>query len=182
MLHPFMPYVTEEIYSSLPIGKEISIMTSKYPEYDKKLVFDDIEELIDKVIIDVTAIRNIKATNKITKEAYVSIKTDEKLYNIYGTALKINKEKVIEEKMDKLIEYNYKSNNIDITYYEEGSTNNQDNIIKEIARLEQSIEKRSKLLSNENYINKAPQNIVELDRQKLKEEQEQLNNLKELLK
>ena len=182
MLHPFMPYVTEEIYSSLPISKELSIMTSKYPEYDEKLVFDDIEELIDRVIIDVTAIRNMKATNKITKEAFVSIKTEEKLYNIYGTSLKINPEKIINEKMDNLIEYNYKSNNIDITYYEEGTANNQENIIKEIARLEQSIEKRSKLLSNENYINKAPQNIVELDRQKLKEEQEQLNNLNELLK
>ena len=38
----------------------------------------------------------------------------------------------------------------------------------------QSIQKRTKLLSNENYINKAPQNIVETDRQKLKEEQEKL--------
>ena len=157
-------------------------MTSEYPICNESLVFEDIEELIDKVIIDITAIRNMKASNKITKEAFVSIKTEETLYNIYETALKINKDKVTNEKQSDLIEYNYKSNNIDITYYEKGSENNQEAITKEIAGLEQSIEKRSKLLANENYVNKAPANIVELDRQKLKEEQEQLSNLKELLK
>ena len=50
----------------------------------------------------------------------------------------------------------------------------QPNIYQEIEKLKQSIKKRTKLLSNENYINKAPQNIVEIDRQKLKEEQEKL--------
>jgi valyl-tRNA synthetase len=54
-------------------------------------------------------------------------------------------------------------------------------LISEIEKLEQSIKKRENLLSNENYINKAPSHIVELDRQKLKEEQEKLNNLKEQL-
>ena len=54
-------------------------------------------------------------------------------------------------------------------------------LITEIEKLKQSIEKRTKLLSNENYIKKAPQNIVELDRQKLKEEQEKLQNLEEQL-
>ncbi len=54
-------------------------------------------------------------------------------------------------------------------------------LISEIEKLKQSIEKRTKLLSNENYVNKAPQNIVELDRQKLKEEQEKLLSLEKQL-
>ena len=40
-----------------------------------------------------------------------------------------------------------------------------------------SISRREKLLSNENYVNKAPQNIVELDRQKLEEEKKKLEEL-----
>ena len=40
-----------------------------------------------------------------------------------------------------------------------------------------SIERRKKLLANENYVNKAPKKIVELDRKKLKEEEEKLKNL-----
>lgn len=54
-------------------------------------------------------------------------------------------------------------------------------LISEIEKIKQSIEKRTKLLSNENYVKKAPQNIVELDRQKLKEEQEKLLSLEKQL-
>ena len=43
--------------------------------------------------------------------------------------------------------------------------------------MKQSIERREKLLSNENYVNKAPQNIVELDRKKLEEEKDRLKLL-----
>ena len=51
----------------------------------------------------------------------------------------------------------------------------------DIKKLEISINKRTALLSNENYINKAPSNIVNLDRTKLKEEKEKLESLKKLL-
>ena len=44
--------------------------------------------------------------------------------------------------------------------------------------LEESIKRREKLLANENYIQKAPENVVLLDRKKLKEEQEKLAQLK----
>ena len=47
----------------------------------------------------------------------------------------------------------------------------------QIKLLQASIERRKKLLANENYVNKAPKNIVELDKQKLKEEQEKLEML-----
>ena len=56
------------------------------------------------------------------------------------------------------------------------------NLVKEeIKKLEASIIKRTNLLNNENYVNKAPQNIVELDRVKLKEETEKLESLKKLI-
>ena len=56
------------------------------------------------------------------------------------------------------------------------------NLVKEeIKKLESSIIKRTNLLNNENYLNKAPQNIVELDRAKLKEEKEKLESLKKLI-
>ena len=51
MLHPFMPYVTDELYNSLPIHEE-NIILSKYPEYNKDLVFEDSKELDN--IIDFT--------------------------------------------------------------------------------------------------------------------------------
>ena len=48
---------------------------------------------------------------------------------------------------------------------------------KEISVLKASILRREKLLSNDSYVNKAPKNIVELDRKKLAEEKEKLNEL-----
>ena len=47
----------------------------------------------------------------------------------------------------------------------------------QIKLLQASIERRKKLLSNENYVNKAPKNIVELDKQKLEEEEKKLEEL-----
>ena len=76
---------------------------------------------------------------------------------------------------------NYKSNYINITFYQEGKVINKELLISEIEKLEQSIKKRETLLANENYVTKAPQHVVELDRQKLKEEQEKLSILKDQL-
>ena len=64
-----------------------------------------------------------------------------------------------------------------INYYQKGKEINKELLIKEIETLKQSIEKRKKLLSNENYTNKAPKNVVDLDRQKLKEEEKKLKHL-----
>ena len=52
---------------------------------------------------------------------------------------------------------------------------------EEANKLKSSIERREKLLSNENYVNKAPANIVEMDRKKLAEEKEKLSYLLEKL-
>ena len=54
---------------------------------------------------------------------------------------------------------------------------NKEQIEEEIKKLQASIERREKLLANENYVNKAPKNIVDMDREKLKEEQEKLVSL-----
>ena len=178
MLHPFMPYVTEEIYQMLP-QKEESIVISKYPTYQKEQTYETEEKLIDKIIEDITNIRNLKVVNEITKEA--KIKIDSNYKDIYKIALKIKEEQIINEPPADTKAYNYKSKNINITFHQKGKEINKEMLITEIEKLKQSIEKRTKLLSNENYIKKAPQNIVELDRQKLKEEQEKLQNLEEQL-
>ena len=50
MLHPFMPYVTEEIYQNLPFKDNDSIMISTYPKYDLNLVFEQDAKVIDNLI------------------------------------------------------------------------------------------------------------------------------------
>ena len=179
MLHPFMPYVTEEIYQMLPVKDQESIVISKYPTYNKDQIYETEEKLIDKLIEDITSIRNLKVVNEITKDAKIKINSNYE--ELYKFALKIKDDQITKEQPTDTKEYNYKSANIEITFYQKGKEINKELLISEIEKLKQSIEKRTKLLSNENYVNKAPQNVVELDRQKLKEEQEKLLSLEKQL-
>lgn len=174
-----MPYVTEEIYSMLPIKDAESIMISSYPIVED-INFKKEKELVDKLIEDIVSIRNLKATNGITKDAQIEIKNveNEEILSIYKSQLKISNEKVVTNPVPNSNSKNYQSKNIDITFYYEGQKEDESKREEEIKRLEASIERREKLLANENYVNKAPANIVEMDRKKLQEEKEKLVLLK----
>lgn len=178
LLHPFMPYVTEEIYQKLPIKDAESIMISSYPTYNKKDIYKEESEELESILEDIVAVRNLKASNKITKEALVNFECkNEKLIPIYASQLKITEDNLTSDDPDNMVSCNYKSQNITITYFFEEAHVDEKAIEEEINKLKSSIERREKLLSNENYVNKAPVNIVELDRKKLAEEKEKLEKL-----
>ena len=62
LLHPFMPFVTEEIYSKLPIKENESIMISSYPKVDKKYSFNvDLDYTLELI----TKIRKVKLEKNI---------------------------------------------------------------------------------------------------------------------
>ncbi len=180
ILHPFMPYVTEEIYSMLPFKDSESIVISTYPKYDSETVFDKDAEEISKVIVDLREIRNLKATNNIKKEDKVMFSTNSDLEYIYKSQLKIADELIVKELLEDYQSINYKSSLINITYFFKNEVNKEE-IEENIKKLKDSIERRKKLLNNENYVNKAPKNIVDLDREKLKEEEAKLKLLEEQL-
>ena len=178
LLHPFMPYVTEEIYDKLPVRDSESIMISSYPTYNENEVFVNDYEDVRKVITDLTEIRNLKVTNGVKKDAKVQLETDKDLEYIYRSQLKITDDNLITDN-DDITSYqtiSYQSSLVQITYYFENEVN-KEQLQEEIKKLKASIERREKLLSNENYVNKAPKNIVDMDREKLKEEQEKLASL-----
>ena len=81
MLHPFIPFVTEEIYQNLPFKESKSIMESSYPVYNKKEVYDILETT--EILNDITSLRNFKAENNIINSDAVKIEYlfDEKLYD-----------------------------------------------------------------------------------------------------
>ena len=174
MLHPFMPYVTEEIYTKLPNTEE-SIMLSKYPEYNKKQIFKEAEKL-DSIIELIKKIRKIKLENNIKeftlKYTNETLKENEELIN------KMLKVKDI-EKISSQIEINFNGDIVKMCY------DNSDNRAAEIEKLyiekenlEKSIQRRTKLLENQNYVNKAPQNIVEEERKNLEKEKQELEIIK----
>ena len=176
MMHPFMPFVTEEIYSNFEIKDTDILLMSEYPTYDKKQVFKSETKEIDELLEYVTLFRNKKVESKISNDFEVIDYNNNELLN---KMLKLTDKIVNESKFnDKLtIElYNYK---FDIFF--DNSKNNEEEELKkkeEIEKLEASISRRKKLLSNENYVNKAPESIVNKEREDLEKEEKRLEILK----
>ena len=171
-----MPFVTEEIYSMLPVKKEKSIMISKYPKHNKKCIFPLEEQVVDDEIEFIKNFRNIKAENNITKDMKVMFDTTDN-NDLIVKMLKLNDNLV--DKPLGIKSYKVFSNKIKATIFFEKVETEGDKKLKEaqIKLLTSSIERREKLLSNENYVNKAPAKIVELDRKKLEEEKRKLEEL-----
>ena len=176
MLHPFMPYVTEEIYLMLPIKDADSIMISEYPKYDKKYIFDIEEESVDDSIEFIKSFRNVKAENNMTKEIKVMFDTEDD-NELIVKLLKLG-DSIVKKPLG-IKAYKVFSRRVKATIFFEKIETEADKLLKEatIKTLTSSIERREKLLSNENYVNKAPEKIVEMDRQKLAEEKKKLAEL-----
>ena len=177
ILHPFMPFVTEEIYQMLPIKDSESIMISNYPKYDKNLLFKVEEEVVDDAVEFIKNFRNVKAENNISKDFKVMFDTNDD-NNLIVKMLKLKEENVVKKPLG-INAYNVFSTRVKAKIYFEKTISEVDKKLKEkqIELLKQSSARREKLLSNPNYVNKAPQKIVDMDRQKLEEEKEKLKTL-----
>ena len=176
LLQPFMPYVTEEIYSMLPVKEAESIMISEYPKYTKKFIFEEEEKAVDDQIEFIKNFRNVKAENNITKDMKVMFDTTDD-NDLIVKMLKLQDNIVTEPLGIKA--YKVFSNRVKAQIFFEKIETQADIELKkeQIKQLQSSIERREKLLSNENYVNKAPKNIVDLDKQKLEEEKKKLEEL-----
>ena len=173
LLQPFMPYVTDEIYGMLPIKEKEDIMVLDYPKYNKKYIFSEEEIVVDDGVEFIKSFRNVKKENNITKDMKVLFDTTDN-NDLIVKMLKLD-EKLVKKPLG-INAYKVFSNRIKATIFfekEEDTSRNED-IIKE---LKASIERREKLLTNENYVNKAPKQVVDMDRKKLKEEKEKLEVL-----
>ena len=177
MLHPFMPYVTEEIYQMLPIKDSESIMLAPYPTYHQEEVYEDSKEL-DNVIEFIVKVRNTKQEHQIPKDAKVYFKGN--YADIILKLLKVSN--ITEDNSQEGIEV--KTTNYEIKYMFDTTDSKEkelENLLKEKEKLESSIERRTKLLSNENYVAKAPANIVNKEKEDLAKEQERLALLEDKL-
>ena len=176
MLHPFMPFVTEEIYQNLPVKDKESIMIANYPKYSKKYLFEEEEKAVDDSVIFIKNFRNIKAENNISRDAKVMFDTHDDNEMIVKM-LKLQ-DNIIQKPLGSTA-YKVFSNRIKATIFFDKVESESEKLAKnaQIKILTDSIKRREKLLANENYVNKAPSNIVELDRKKLEEERKKLAEL-----
>ena len=185
LLHPFMPFVTEEIYQMLPIKTSESIMISSYPEYDKKLVFKETIDLMDSVREFITKVRTFKKDNNISKESKYTFRTSEnkEIEDLIANSLKLTVDDIAyQEEIDTLeklsLDYDNGNFNANIEFYytitKEDREKEKETLLKQKEVLESQIVRREKLLSNQGYVNNAPKELVEEEKQKLENEKKEL--------
>lgn len=188
LLHPFMPFVTEEIYQIFHTG---SIMVSDWPT--EISINNDNSTNVDVLIEIITAVRNVRHEKNVALSKKIPVKLEtsnsdlSKFLNDYQNYL------------DRFI--NFSSIEIDSNVNKEDSVVvvlNSVNVViplrdlmnvseelekakKEEARLLSEIERCTKMLSNPNFTSKAPASKIEIERTKLTNYQIQLEEVKNLI-
>ena len=194
MLHPFMPFITEEIWQKLEI-EEDTIMLSNFPVEDKALIDTEAEREFDYLKEIVTAVRNIRGEAGVSpaKKIEVIFKT---VNNSERQILK-NNEKIL----DKLanVEKYFFTPDVKIPVLVGFRLVETTEIYipladlidkeKEIAKLEKDIEKTQKeldkvlsKLSNEAFVSKAPKNVIEKENAIKEELETKIEKFREMKK
>ena len=185
LLHPFMPFITEEIYSKL-YHKPESIMMTEFPKYKEELDFKNEEELAIEIMNIITEIRNIRSKmnvhpSKKTKLIFVTttakdeIEKSEAFLEKLGFANKIEIQKTTENIPENAVAILSKNMEVHIPFEELVDIEEEKKRLEgEKKRLESEVQRGEKMLSNPGFINKAPE-------AKINEEKEKLANYKELL-
>ena len=176
LLHPFMPFITEEIYQSLPHDAP-SIMISEYPEYDAGLVFGREEEDMNRIIDAIRAIRvrrnemNVAPSRKakvyiVTEYKSTFTPSTEVLFQRLASASELHlvdaydSDDAIRIITDSAAIYIPLSDVID-------REKEIARLSAELAKLDGEIERIEKKLSNEGFVSKAPAAVVDGEREKL---------------
>ncbi|AAM24038.1 valyl-tRNA synthetase [Caldanaerobacter subterraneus subsp. tengcongensis MB4] len=194
LLHPFMPFITEEIWQNLPHEGE-SIMVAEWPKYREDLNFEEDAKKAEIIMEAIRAIRNIRAEANVSpsKKAKVIIAVEKeehekifesgknyimKLAGASEVAIERNRDNIPQKAMSAAI-----SAGLIAVPLEELI-----DLEEEIKRLEEErekvlkeIERAQSLLNNENFVKKAPEKVVNAEREKLEKYTAMLKNIEERL-
>ena len=182
-LHPFMPFITEELWNQIDKERDY-IMISEYPNPEK---FDTkLNEDFKKLFEIVTGLRKLKSDNKIKQIDVVGVMVNKKSefdFNKYRDLIeKLSKTKDLEVVNE--IPGNYPtliSGKDTLCLAIEKSEDSKDDTLKQIKYLEGFLKSVEKKLSNKNFVDNAPESVVEIERKKRDDAVIKLENLKKSL-
>ncbi|WP_195277411.1 valine--tRNA ligase [Anaerotruncus rubiinfantis] len=187
LLHPFMPFITEEIWQALPHEGE-SIMVSSWPVYDEALNFATEEAQFEMVMAAIRAIRNRRAEMNVppSKKASIYIATDEPAVFEAGVPFFLRLASASEVKVAGSFEI---PGAVQVITDAARIFIPMDELIdreKEIARLnaekakvEKEIAAVNGKLANQGFVAKAPAAVVDAERARLAKAQERLAKIEE---
>ena len=189
LLHPFMPFITEEIWQHLPHKGE-TIMRTEWPEYDKAFEFEAENKQMTMIMDAIKAIRNIRNSMNVppSKKAKLYIKTDdreifalgENFYKKLASASEVEfvseevKENSVSVVSDGAVLYLPVGDLVDVEKERERLTKEKQTLEAEVKRVESK-------LNNPGFTAKAPAHLVEEERNKGIKYQEMLDKVLESL-
>ena len=193
LLHPFMPFVTTEIYSKLICFGTEDLIVSKWPKIREEFVFDNEEEFVEKLKEIITEVRNVRANanihpSKKSELIFVSDKYEKEILDAQEFILKLGfGEKILIQKDKEGIPENSISilrDGIELYIPFEQLVDIEEEkkrLEEEITRLEGEVARCEKILSNPGFVNKAPEAKVQEEKNKLTNYTELLSKAKERL-
>ncbi|MGI5856115.1 MAG: valine--tRNA ligase [Candidatus Merdivicinus sp.] len=190
LLHPFMPFITEEIWQAIPNDCE-TIMLAKFPEYNQALNFSADEREFSRIMAAIKAIRNVRAEKSVppSRKAHLFIETDftdtfekgaaffqrlasasdvtvGKSMKVENAALAVTDSAKVYLPMGDLIDREAELKRLQ----------------KELEACQREIKSTEGKLANQEFVAKAPEKVVNVEREKLARANERLLKIRESIK
>jgi valyl-tRNA synthetase len=193
LLHPFMPFITSEIYSKLVSYDDKDLMVSNWPETRKRVEYDEANDFIENIKEIVVGIRNVRANMNVhpSKKAKLIFVTSTYKIEIEKSKDFIEKLGFGNEILVQTDRANIPQNAISILAkgmevfmpFEDlvDLKEEKKRLEKEKERLEKEVERSAKMLSNPGFTSKAPESKIQEEKEKKVKYEEMLKTTIERL-
>lgn len=194
LLHPFMPFITEEIFMHLQDTEE-TIMLSSWPVYNESMNFEKEEKEIELIKEAVKNIRNIRSEMNVPpskKATVIVVSTDENIKNtfkqneVFFSTLAYASEIITQENKDNIgndtVSIVVSNATIYIPFNELVDIEKEKlRLTKEYEKYKKEVERVEKKLSNQGFISKAPVSVIEEEKAKQNKYKNMLEQIKQRL-
>lgn len=187
LLHPFMPFITEEIYQAIPHDCE-SIMISRWVEFDDALAFENEETEMERIMKSIRAIRNRRSEMNIPPSRKATVNIETAFCDTFNMGIEFIKRLASANEVNVGNSFNDLGNTVTIItddakiYIPMGDLVDfeaeKKRLEKELAQAQDKLDFIMKKLNNPGFVNKAPEKVVAQNKEDAAMLEEKISNIK----